>query len=1196
MKKLVTRFRNNRSPNPADEQPEATSDSNPTNANASLSEQPSPSTFPDGVEVLHDEPDAIVDICFVHGLTGSRTSTWRARGQSEPWPKTLLPPVLSKARILTYGYDAYVVSKSVASSNRLVDHAMNLVTDLTNDRISCNASSRPLIFVAHSLGGLVCKEAILISRNNPNSHRREIFNRLKGIIFMGTPHKGSWMADWAVIPVSALGLVKSANKSLLKILETDDQLLESIQIRFLALVREQREAGRHLQAACFFEELPLPRYGLVVSKESATFEGYDPVSIHANHADMVKFGSVGETGFKRLVGELKMWALEIASDETRSEPPKITNTVSGQERVSVAKPVKHYLPLSRNRKFVGREEMIESLTSVLFSDQEYPQVALVGMGGMGKTQIALHLGYTVKNNPQKYNNCSVIWIPALSMASFEQACRAIVDSWPIKNGLDDPREAFKAFFTSPQAGSWLLIIDNADDINVLNGSEDKKSGIAHFIPDSDSGRVLFTTRFREVAVQVAHENVIELSQISPTDATLLMQGSLVEKTQLDDDGLVHELLQELTFLPLAISQAIAYANTNQISLREYLRLFKTTDQDMIELLSSALRDANHYHSAQGAVATTWIISFSQIGARNSDSMNILKFIAYIEPKAIPEALLPRPDSEQKMITAIGMLLGYGFLSRRGGSDIFDMHSLVHLATRLSIEREGAGQETLEKVLAHVSKVFPSPRWENHDLWPQYFPHAFRLLNSAEEPDNKHSNLLKYAVGRCLVQDGRPKEGVVLLEDVVESNIKLAENDLRRLETEYELASAYHHNCQYMQAAKLLEHVVEIEAKTLEEDDPDRIISERLLAWTYALDGQVQNAIKIYGRIILTTRTWAEDNNLRLIVDSELGRTYMKAGHLKEAVSLLEKTVAIRRNLPEDNPERLNSQHELALAYRDDGRTKDAVNLLEHVVVTRKRLARDHPHLLAAQNQLASTYLDNGQVKEAIKLIKHVVAVRKSLVEDHPSRLTSEHELARAYLGNGQVEEAIRLLEHVVAVQKSLAEDHPDRLGSEYTLARAYLDNGQVEEAIRLLEHAVAVKKSLAEDHPERLASEHTLARAYADNSKVEEAIQLLEHVVAVEKSLAENHPSRLISEYQLAITYEKNGQIEEALALLEHVAKVESEVLPENHPDLLITRERLIWIYKNNNMIEKADELKRRVQTAQMTISTDDMAKQPAER
>ncbi|CAI4211528.1 unnamed protein product [Parascedosporium putredinis] len=211
---------------------------------------------------------------------------------------------LTAARILTYGYDAYGAKLSVVSSNRLIDHATNLLNDLTTERSSAGAASRPLIFVAHSLGGLVCKEAILLSRNHPEAHLRGIFDSVRGVIFMGTPHKGSWMADWAKIPISALGLVKSTNGFLLDVLKSDNQYLESLQVRFWSMTRELREAGRAFEVTCFFEELPMSVVGEVVSKESATLEGYSSFSIHANHSDMVRFASAEENGFKRLVGEL----------------------------------------------------------------------------------------------------------------------------------------------------------------------------------------------------------------------------------------------------------------------------------------------------------------------------------------------------------------------------------------------------------------------------------------------------------------------------------------------------------------------------------------------------------------------------------------------------------------------------------------------------------------------------------------------------------------------------------------------------------------------------------------------------------------------------------------------------------------------------------------------------------------------------
>lgn len=270
--------------------------------------------FPDGIKVLHNCANALVDICFVHGLTGDRERTWTADGQTEPWPKALLPSRLQQARILTFGYDAYVVRGSVASSNRLGDHASSLLNKLTSNRESCDATSRPLVFVVHSLGGLVCKKATLLSQNSAEDHLHDIFDSVRGIVFLGTPHKGAWLAKWASIPASALGFVKSINTKLLDVLQSKNEILESIQEDFLTMTRRLRENDKsRLQITCFFEELPMRLAGQIVSKESASFEGYTAISIHANHRDMVKFATAEDDGFVMVLGELKRWVKQIGT-------------------------------------------------------------------------------------------------------------------------------------------------------------------------------------------------------------------------------------------------------------------------------------------------------------------------------------------------------------------------------------------------------------------------------------------------------------------------------------------------------------------------------------------------------------------------------------------------------------------------------------------------------------------------------------------------------------------------------------------------------------------------------------------------------------------------------------------------------------------------------------------------------------------
>lgn len=153
---------------------------------STVNPDPSVMSFPDGIKVWRSGPDDVLDICFVHGLSGNRDSTWRSRGQDLLWPETFLPSRLPQARLLTYGYDAYVSRGStIPSRNRLHDHAVNLLNDLTSNRESVGIRGRGIVFVAHSLGGIVCKETVLLSRNSQNHAWLTSFAMPLGFYFSG---------------------------------------------------------------------------------------------------------------------------------------------------------------------------------------------------------------------------------------------------------------------------------------------------------------------------------------------------------------------------------------------------------------------------------------------------------------------------------------------------------------------------------------------------------------------------------------------------------------------------------------------------------------------------------------------------------------------------------------------------------------------------------------------------------------------------------------------------------------------------------------------------------------------------------------------------------------------------------------------------------------------------------------------------
>ncbi|KAI4860266.1 hypothetical protein F4820DRAFT_118408 [Hypoxylon rubiginosum] len=265
---------------------------------------PAAALLPGGIKLWHDCAGADVDICFVHGLAGNRDSTWTAEGQTAPWPELLLAPKLPGARLLAYGYDA-----AASSASGLHDHASNFLGDLVGDRRRAEAKRRPLVFVAPCLGGPVCEQAVLWSRNNPEEHLRDVFDSFKGIVFMGTPHRGTRMAGWAR---------NSTNKTLLSLLREDDALLKVLRTQFALMMRELRESGRRVEAICFYEEFGTSGVGIIVTKESATVESFQAVPIHSDHRGMVRFASEEDDGLDRVFGELKRWKDDIRDSIAQS--------------------------------------------------------------------------------------------------------------------------------------------------------------------------------------------------------------------------------------------------------------------------------------------------------------------------------------------------------------------------------------------------------------------------------------------------------------------------------------------------------------------------------------------------------------------------------------------------------------------------------------------------------------------------------------------------------------------------------------------------------------------------------------------------------------------------------------------------------------------------------------------------------------
>ncbi len=255
----------------------------------------------------------------MHGLNGDPHNTWTAEKSKIFWPAQLLPLILEeeKARILVYGYDADVTSfTDGASRDKIHNHAEHLIAELAANRRIRKATERPIIFVAHSLGGLVVKRALIYSseiRGNYTEHLRSVFVSTYGILFLGTPHKGSDLAAWgsrleaicsAVIP----SRVVDSHDALVKALKTNNETLQNIDRQFIQLISR-------FHVYFFHEGKPTKlahTTAFVVDEDSAspTIQDVERAVIQADHSHMCKFESDSSSGFDLVAEGIQRYAGE----------------------------------------------------------------------------------------------------------------------------------------------------------------------------------------------------------------------------------------------------------------------------------------------------------------------------------------------------------------------------------------------------------------------------------------------------------------------------------------------------------------------------------------------------------------------------------------------------------------------------------------------------------------------------------------------------------------------------------------------------------------------------------------------------------------------------------------------------------------------------------------------------------------------
>ncbi|EXK26979.1 hypothetical protein FOMG_16419 [Fusarium oxysporum f. sp. melonis 26406] len=415
------------------------------------------------------------------------------------------------------------------------------------------------------------------------------------------------------------------------------------------------------------------------------------------------------------------------------------NTVIHQENVQgnvyyslphppVPAEVGRVIPYPRNEDLVHRPGLIDRLDELLPQSAGSRSAALWGLGGSGKTQIALDYVYRRCDADDK---CCVFWVHADNEATFTSDYKTIGKKLGVDERLDGS-DLLDAVCSAIEARSkWVMVVDNADDLRLFGvgqqaNDEEMNDTLYKYVPHGSQGTVLWTSRDAHiVGTLVGSPRGIAVRSMTMDEATTLLARTRGDSSTVEREAGVDALLEELQCLPLAISQAGAYMRRMSMTAEQYLGFLR---QGKIRWDMLKVSDADRHRRPEvsnSVLETSWI-STKRIRAESEMSYRMLHVVAYVDSQDIPYELIAavadrcdnnkegsmKQATEIEVLEAITRLKEFSFLSLRQteqGERRYEMHKLVQEALRYGLRNESENSEAYYAgtTLQIVDVLFPS---------------------------------------------------------------------------------------------------------------------------------------------------------------------------------------------------------------------------------------------------------------------------------------------------------------------------------------------------------------------------------------------------------------------------------------------------------------------------------------------------------
>ncbi|MEU7740691.1 FxSxx-COOH system tetratricopeptide repeat protein [Nonomuraea sp. NPDC049158] len=808
----------------------------------------------------------------------------------------------------------------------------------------------------------------------------------------------------------------------------------------------------------------------------------------------------------------------------------------------------------RNRNFTGREALLSRLRSGI-GEQVTAMVphALHGLGGVGKTQMAIEYAYRFRDS------YDVVWYipadqPGLVRSTLARLAPQLGVAPATTTGIEEAANSvLEALRRGEPYSRWLLIFDNADE------PED----LSEIVPPGP-GHVLITSRNHrwESVVDTVAVDVFPRAE-SVEFFKKRMRRPIAEK---DAD----QLAEALGDLPLALEQSAALQAETGMSADEYLRL-------LAERTTSLLSEGKPTEYPLSMTAA-WGLSVTKLREHLPEAMELLRCCATFGPEPIPRAvfrpvegpvrpeiahLLADPIRLSKAISRLGKYALVRIDSGTAGERTLQVHRLIQALLReeLTSETRHEIQSEVHSLLVGAAPKGPDDpaNWSVYEGLLAHVGPARVAVSRREDVRDFALDVLTYLSASGNHQATQSHVETFLRQWTADSGPE----DPHVLRAQRARGDLLRSLGRYNDAFELNSATLVTMRRTMGNEHRDTLallngLGADLRARGLFLDARDHDAdsVRLHKSVL------GDGHVLTLRAINNLAIDYGLTSDYRGSRALLDEALRTAQ-LPGQGVSRgtvLNLWTGLGRAVRQCGDYVEACDVGEDALAYgRELLDPDHPRILLTQKDLAIAQLRSGELDDALELARDVHARYVRVYDlDHPGTLAAATSLSNCLRHNGHLEEALVLASDTMERNPNMyGAEHPYNYGCVSNVALLHRVLGRPQAARELNEQALeGLERRLGRDHHYALTVAINLASDLAALGDIKAACTLGKDTHhRLSRLLGDRHPTTLAAAANLAADLAAAGHQEESQALFEETMRLFAETLGPEHRDAQVAGE-----------------------------------------